>query len=195
MLTAWGKKLVACAKSAGGSYITYFIPYTNVLNNGVAYIEAKTAGGATVYIPPMYYTGPGWIPITSALVASGSTSSYGIAFGSSDTAATENDYTMGSQVTGITANTPSVQTVFDDVNHRYIARLDYTVSNNTGSDITIKEIGLFVRFASTTTRGNSASTTAANRVSIMIDRTVLDSPVTIANGTAAAVRYDFAFEG
>lgn len=192
MLTSWGKKVVACARN--GSY--YYIPSVSATTTSKAYIEAKTLGGVTVYISPIVQSGGVYNPITSAIVASGSSASVGVAFGSDGTTATENDYKLGSQITGISVpTTPTVETVFDDVNHLYIARLDYAVSNNTGSDITIREIGVFSRFNSTTTRGNAASSSASTRYSIMMDRTVLDSPVTIPNGTAATVRYEFAYEG
>ena len=193
MLTKWGKKVVACAKNNGATQ--YYIPTVGLANTSVAYIEAKNAGGTTVYINPYFQATPVYTAITAALVASGSGASYGVAFGSSNTAATENDYTLGSQVTGITVSTtPSVETVFDSVNYRYIAKLDYVVQNNTGSDVTIKEIGFFIRFLSATTRGGTPSSTSANRTSIMMDRTVLDSPVTIPSGTAGVVRYAFAYE-
>lgn len=195
MLTAWGKKVVACAKYIG-SNIPYYLPSPTFANNSPAYIQAKNAAGTSVYIGPLYYTQPSYSAITGALVTTGSSSSVGVAFGSDSTAATENDYTLGSQVTGLSIGTnPSVVTYFDSTNFKYIARLDYTLSNDTGSDITISEVGFFMRFATATTRGANASTTAANRHCIMIDRTVLDTPVTIPNGTAATVRYEFAYEG
>lgn len=186
MLTAWGKKVVACATVNG-----YKIPYVTASNTQAALIPATSALGASLYIPHSYYNGGYWALITSALAKT----SYGVAFGSDSTAPTENDYTLGSQITGISAPAPTIETVIDTTNWRYIARLDYAVSNNTGTTITIAELGLFEVFYVATTRGATPSASSSNRHSFMIDRTVLDTPITIPNGSAAVVRYEFAYEG
>lgn len=185
MLTSWGKKVVACAK-----IINYTIPFVTVTATSPAMIEAKNVLGSTYYIPPVYYTQT-WAAITAALADT----SYGIALGSGDTAPTENDYTLANQITGFTMATPTITTFFDTTNFKYVARLDMSVSNNTGSPITIKEVGYFVRFNTNGTRGANATASNAARHSFMIDRSVLETPLTIANGAAAVVRYDFAYEG
>jgi len=188
MLTTWGKRVIATAK-----IINYGVPFVAVSSTGNANIPAKTISGDTLYIPPMYQVSPNWEPIVSSLVESGSYASVGVAFGSGSTAATENDYTLENQVTGITGTTPTIVTFFDSVNMKYVARLDYVISNDTGASITISEIGLFVRFNTATTQGDSASSSLARRYSFLIDRTVLDAPVTIPNGDAATIRYEFAY--
>lgn len=188
MITTWGKRVMATAKNTN-----YCVPYVYVINSSNANIPAKTISGNTLYIPPMYSTTPTWEPIVSSLVESGNSSSIGVAFGSGNTAATENNYTLENQVTGINATTPTIDTFFDSVNMKYVARLNYVISNDTVASVTIAEIGLFIRFNTATTQGNSASTAGTNRYSFLIDRTVLDTPVTIPNGDAATIRYEFVY--
>lgn len=195
MLTAWGKKIAACAKYITSNLPFYCLPPVNLVGTAAAFIEAKNTAGTTVYLNPTYQTAPAWSPIVTALSTATSGASYGVAFGSSSTAATENDYTLGSQVTGITATIPTPVTFIDSANYKYVARLDYVVSNDTGATVTIAEIGLFVRFGSAMTRGANASTSGSARQCIMMDRTVLDTPVVIPNGSAATIRYEFAYEG
>lgn len=188
MLTTWGKRVAAAATVFG-----YSLPYVTLSATSKALIPAKSIAGTALYIPAQYFTNPAFTSIVNAFVATGSDSSIGVAFGSDDTEATENDYTLGSQVTGITTNSPSIETFFDTANNKYVARLDYVISNDTGATVTIAEVGFFVRFGSTTTQGAAASTSGNNRVSVMMDRTVLNTPVVIANGDAATVRYEFAY--
>ena len=62
----------------------------------------------------------------------------------------------------------------------YVAR---TFTNNTGADVTIKELGCYL-FAS-----NVAGKNATPIPIVMIGRTVLDTPVTIANGDSQTFTY------
>lgn len=188
MLTAWGKKVASVATVAG-----YCLPFVSATNSSIAFIQGKTLAGNTLYIPPVYAASPTWGPIVSSLVESGSSSSVGVAFGSGNTSPSENDYTLENLITGITANTPTLETFFDETNHKYVARLDYTIQNDTGAEISIKEVALFVRFNTATTWGGTPVTSAAGRYSFMIDRTLLASPVVIPNGDAGTVRYEFSY--
>lgn len=189
MLTAWAKKCMAVQKTAGT------VPYVNVSSTSAAYIEAVSLAGNLKYIPPIPSTNPSYSLISKAMVESGNASSTGVAFGTDDTVATENDYTLGSHITRITAATAPIETVYDGDNNSYVARLDFSVSNNTGAAVTIREVGLFVQFNTAESRGGATSSTAAKKFSFMIDRTVLPSPVTIHDGEAATVRYDFIYQG
>lgn len=188
MLTAWAKKVMAVMKTAG------IVPFVSVTNTSNANIEAVSIAGNTRYIPPVQGASVAYGLIDTALVETGSNSSIGVAFGSDNTGVTENDYTLGSLITGLMAATPTIQTIYDSDNNRYIARLDYTISNDTGAVVTIREVGLFARFNTAGTRGDGASA-GNNRYSFMIDRTVLSSPVTIPDGDAATVRYEFIYQG
>ena len=186
MLTSWGKKALSVIRSTG-----LLIPNVNVAASAKSYITAKNVNGDTRYIPPTHQTGMSWAMIRTALVPTGNSASVGVAFGSDGTAESDEDYTIGNIILGLTAATPGVVTAFDDVNYKYSARLDYMISNDTGADVTIREVCLFGRFDGATVKGDAA--VSANRACYLIDRTVLDAPVTIANGSAAAVRYEFAY--
>lgn len=192
MLTKWGLRLTGVHDSENSNRV--FLPKIIVTNNSVAFIEAKTIGGITKYVSPYIYCNIGTM-ITGALVESGSNASYGIAFGSGDTAPTENDYTLESQVTGISAvlNPGSVQTIFDDTLNRYVARLGIDVTNNTGDSVIIREIGLFYRINPADSVGGTPDTANSNRHCFMADRTVLSEPITIANGATGSIQYDFAY--
>lgn len=192
MLTAWGRKNVACLKSQQNG-----LPYVTGSQYGApAFVPAKSITGATCYLPTQNgYNGVNTAPITSTLVSSGNNASSGVAFGSDSTPPTENDYTLGHQVTGITVNTPSIVTYNDTTNFCYVARLDYVISNDSGADVTIAEIGLFNKFHAAETRGDSPTNASSNYACILIDRTALDTPVTIPSGSAATIRYEFVYEG
>lgn len=189
MLTAWGKKCMAVIRN------TNVVPNVTISNASEAGIEAKDIAGNTHYIPPAPYSVIGYAIINSEMVLSGTNASIGVAFGADNTTPTENDYTIGDHITGLTAPTPTIETLYDTVNHRYVAMLQYTLRNDTGTDVTIREVGLFGKFGSAEERGNVPSSTASSRYSFMIDRTVFPSPVTIPNGEARVVRYEFAYQG
>lgn len=194
MLTAWGKRMAAIIKNTTGSTtltVASTIPAVYLTSASSALIEVKTISGTTKYAPPIMQGGSTAL-ITADLVESGSSASTGVAIGSGDTAPTENDYTLETQITGISA-TQSFSTVVDAENEKYVLRYDYTITNDTGNDITIKEIGLFARFSTTGTKGSTPSSSNSDKKSVMIDRTLLDTPVVIANGDAGIVRYEFAY--
>lgn len=187
MLTAWARQIISVAK-----YADYYIPYVSVSYLDKAYIPAKRIDGTSIYVPPRVYSSNSFPAIVTALAATGSSSSSGVAFGSDATPPTENDYTLGRQVTGITCTaSPIIKTVIDEVSGRYVARLDYPLANDTAEDVTIAEIGLFHRFASADALGGTPAT--STRCSIMFDRTVLETPVVIPAGAAGTVRYQFSY--
>ena len=194
MLTKWGKIIASIEKATSSTtnMSTQVLPPFKGGTTAQALISAKSIGGNNFYINTAYASS-GLEPITTALVESGTSCSKGIAFGGGDTTPTENDYTLESQITGFSATTPSFEAVVDVENSKYITRLDITITNDTGSTITIKEIGFFLGFGTSTTKGGAASTSSSNRKSFMIDRTVLNAPVVIANGEAGVVRYEFAY--
>ena len=111
----------------------------------------------------------------------------GIAVGSDDTAATDDDYTLASVITTLTGSITTT-VIFDSDNNKYIRRFQLTLTNPTAADIVVKEIGRFWRSAGGTTRGSSGNATQS-----MIDRTILDNPVTVPANGSAVINYDFAF--
>lgn len=190
MLTKWGKTLCEMTNSAAGN--SSIIPYPNGSSSSDAMISAKAVNDENVYIPNLFDAGT-YTFISKAIIPTGNTASSGVAVGSGSTPPTENDNKLEQQITSLNASsTPSVELYYDKTNWKIHARLDYALSNNSGADITISEIGLFRRFYTTTTRGGAASSSA--RRTIMIDRTVLSQPITIPNGGAATVRYEFVYD-
>lgn len=185
MLTAWGKKVLSTIRS------TNVIPYVTVNNVDKANIEARTIANNTKYINPTPVTTASWALFAASLVETGNSSSIGVIFGSGNSEESESSYMLDNLITGITAETPTIATVYDDAHGKYIARLDYAISNDTGADITIKEVGILVRFNTASTLGGTTSTSA--KASFLIDRTLLAAPVTIASGGAGVVRYEFAY--
>lgn len=133
--------------------------------------------------------------MVTSLSESGSGASSGVAFGTGTTAPTENDYTIESIISsGLTlSGTPSKQYNFDSENDKYYVYYDFTLANTTESDIAISEICLFVTLYPADTKGASPSTSVYNNFSVMMDRTVLETPIVIPAGESGVVRYSMEY--
>ena len=59
----------------------------------------------------------------------------------------------------------------------------------------IKEVGLCGTFATGSGYGEAASTSSSDRKTFLLDRTVLDTPITITPGTSGVVRYAVIYPG
>ena len=104
----------------------------------------------------------------------------GILFGTGTTPPTIDDYTIsGEIITGLAA-TVAYDTSYDDTGRTMKAT--YTITNNNDNAVTIGEIAAF------SGSGNSSG------YSILLDRTVLDSPVTIEPGGVGQVTYTIEFK-
>lgn len=187
MLTTWGKKILSATPGGTAFY--------NLIESNVApaFIEAKNTNGDTKYIPFVPVSGGVNTFLSNAINAVGSASSAGIAIGTDGHLESENDYTLGAQITGISGSVSS-STYYDTVNYKYVGRSTITINNVTENEITIREIGRFCQYNTATTKGDNASNTSNTRASIMIDRTVLQNPVVIASGDSAVIIYDFLYE-
>lgn len=101
-----------------------------------------------------------------------STAGYGVVFGTGTTPPTPNDYTIsGEQIKTIAATSQVSCIVNDDGSHDLIA--EYVIHNTGSTAFTIGEIAYIA-----TVVGGPAKTTSSNRP-CMMDRTVLDVPVTV----------------
>lgn len=103
--------------------------------------------------------------------------SYGfstIKVGTGTTTPTQNDYNMQNEATGITCDATSTGFT-SNLTKTYTA----TFSNSTASDINITELGLFVQ--------------DYNENDILLDRTVLSTPITIPAGQSKSITYEIAF--
>ena len=111
-----------------------------------------------------------------------SLSSYGgVIFGNGDTPPTSDDYKLaGDIITGFNYSQALTQVVNETA---VTATAVYTITNTNSTEINIKEIGLI---------GN-ASNTAETANKFLLDRTVLDTPVTIPAGGIGQVEYTITF--
>lgn len=188
MLTTWGKKVASILRSTSGSVI----PAPSISQSDEAFIEAAAVNGWTAYING-YASSNGISFIGSELTATGGNSSNGFAIGSGSKAESASDYNLEKQIVNITGSVSQAY-VKDSENFQYIQRFTITVQNNTGEEITVREVGLFRGFQASNTKGGTPSTQTAARACIMVDRSLLANPVVIPNGEARAVQYDFAYD-
>lgn len=110
----------------------------------------------------------------------------GVVFGTGNRTPSIDDYTLsGDLIAGLTSsNVTKVLTVTED-DGRCSVVAEYTISNTTGADLTIGEIGLACNVA------HKASSTSTNvRYSTyLLERTALEVPITIPAGGIGRVTY------
>lgn len=117
---------------------------------------------------------------TSAVIIN-TTTNPGIYLGSGSTPPTENDYSLESRITGGLTPSSTNETAGVDENGNPFITFVFTLTNTTANDITVAEIGYFQTCMAAASYGGNAS--AYER--FMLDRTVLQNPVTVpANGNA-----------
>ena len=141
--------------------------------------EAKNTSGVTKYVKAVN-SNYGYIGGSFSL----SNSVDGFHVGKGTTLPTENDYALEDPITsGLTANTATViwantENEPDDCTYAI------TLRNSSEGDITISEIGYYAQFGCTSSQGNTGGYGTAV---FMIDRTLLDTPVTIAPGETVTI--------
>lgn len=145
-----------------------------------AYVSAKTTANNIRYLSGVMTSFP--YSVTSTITLNNV--SAGIIFGTGNTAATEYDYRIESPITsGING---SVQVNFGaDENDNPYKIFNITINNTTTNDITINEIGFQQSINCATTKGGNAS---AGDV-FLLERTVLDEPITISANSSKAIVY------
>ena len=106
----------------------------------------------------------------------------GVRIGKGVTPATADDYTLESFITsGVSINNPSAVSV--TMEEGYVAAYcTYTVTNTGTTAIAISEIGLF-----------SQITASSVAKLVLMDRTVLESPITINPGQSKPITYTIRF--
>lgn len=167
MITKNFKALMACMLQSNGSVATK------------GYMPVKNVSGTTGYLGFYYAAFP-----YSLYKNVSFSSAPGIIVGRGDTPATEDDYALESIITsGLTASNSTQTNGIDDGNP-YLEYL-FTLTNTTGSDIVVKEIGYLQFFQTATASGANAS----NYGSYLIERTVLSTPVTVPANDSAAIKY------
>ena len=149
---------------------------SNGINNTKGLLPVKTWGNITHYLGSKFYN----FPRTIANNISFAYTTDGVLLGSGSTAPTAEDYKMDALITsGLSASTPTLNYEINDGNPQ--VALFYTLTNTTSSDIVIREVGYLQKFSTSTTLNGTDSATA----SLLLDRTLLDTPLTVpANGVA-----------
>ena len=147
-------------------------------------VQIKKTSGDMVYIGFLSGSSAGNVfPFTAYSDVGYSIGARGIWLGSGTTTPTEEDYNMPNQITsGISCSTSKTNGV--DENGNAFSKYILTVTNTSGSAKTISEIA----FA----QGIPAAPSPTGSVSwecVMLDHTLLDSPVTIAAGDVAVIEY------
>lgn len=126
-----------------------------------------------------------WLGVTNSSNQSGATVAVCLIYngfilfvGTGDTAPAVTDYKLA---TPATLDVTSASCTHNTNGKTYVQR---TFQNNTGADVTIKELGCYI-FKSVANQLSSTPSTNA----VMIGRTVLETPVTIANGDSQTFTY------
>lgn len=142
----------------------------------------KTPTNESVYTTQQ----PPELPEYLTRVAKDNTSG-GVIIGSGSTPAQESDYWLSNQITsGFDGYVSDVHQMDNDRNHGIV--LSVIIMNTGSSNLTIGEIGYSLRVLSSVHEGGDSSYTSMLR-NVLIDRTVLDSPITIGAGQAAIIDY------
>ena len=111
----------------------------------------------------------------------------GVYFGTGQTPANKSDYTLEAPITSglkITTGTPFLS----KDNGIYTYQANHALANTTEAEINIYEIGLFLPIDS-----GIGSTSALMWHNVLMERTVLDEPITIEPGKAKLVSYTMTF--
>ena len=99
----------------------------------------------------------------------------GVSFGTGDTPVSVDDYSLsGSRITTL-SGTGAVTKTHDSTNRVTTLSSVFTLTNTSDEDITIKEVGLQLNYTGNWT--------------FMVDRTVLEAPLTIQPGGVGQVTY------
>lgn len=167
MITKWLKQSVKVnTLASGGSAYAFNVPIKNTSNQ------------------TRYLASGSYLNIGNATSIQGNAINAGISVGTSDTPATDEDYILGATITsglsGVVTNTHGM-----DDNDPYVI-FNVVLSNTTTSDIVVKEIGLKISMSS----GSSPnSTSGISSSAVLVDRTVLDTPLTVPARGNAALQY------
>lgn len=165
MITNGFKNLMKQVLSSGG--------------NSEGLLPIKDVGGTIRYLAD-YTAYPYTVNTGFSLVAANA----GISVGSGNTASTDGTYQLETTITsGLSGSVTVSKTVDQNDNSSII--LELSLTNTSGSDITIKEIGYKQTFSASATQ----SGTTTDDYVFLIDRTVLSSPLTIAASGTALIQY------
>ena len=158
--------------------------YSVLAQNMIGYVKLdsiKTVSGSLARIPnaggaytPFFVSGYDYKVDLSQVNQAYGSSKGGVVFGDGDTPATAEDYKLaGNIIKGFTAIANLSSSINDG-----LAQIIATYTINASSEVTIKEIAAFAD---------------SRNGSYIVDRTVLDTPVTIPAGGIGQVEYTITF--
>lgn len=172
MLTKGAKRIMAAAFAMPGTGFVerYFIPFKSISDN-------------TRYAK---LTNERWPALNGFVFLQNITNaSIGIAVGSGSTAATDDDYNLESEIPYYNVNGYVSILNISMKNDYPCVELLVSVSNVGNSAFTVSEIGYFMMVESKTSPDASSGSAAT----MLIDRSVLSTPVTIAAGETKQIKY------
>lgn len=116
--------------------------------------------------------------------ASSSSGAYpGVYFGTGSTPASKADYTLESPITSGLSISSGTRLYADEGNGVHSYHATFVVKNTGSAEINISEIGLF----------SSVNSSTSKFYCVLMERTVLDAPITIAPGETKLVTYKLTF--
>lgn len=141
----------------------------------------NTSGNIRHFYYPYSYS---W-PIQGPSNVSFSNTSSGIRVGSGSTPASVNDYELESMITsGISGSVSFDSSRQIDGSGNYQSVYLVSITNTGSVDVVVSEIGYAINAYGATNNGGSRQ-----EIKILIDRTLLNTPVTIAPGESAVITY------
>ena len=153
-------------------------------SNRKGLLPVKNYQGTTYYLMSSTFSQSNYYPYAYSNSVVYSNASTGINLGTGTTAATEDDYVLESIITsGLSCSVNHSQGV-DESGNPYL-QYDITVNNTGSASVTIGEIGYTQSLFAATAQGD----TSGSGQRCLLDRTVLDTPVTIPAGSYAVIRY------
>ena len=187
MLTKIAKKLLSYQMA------NVFVPNFQSDTPGATFIPIKGLAGTEKWGGLKF--GGFYTNLITSMTESGQNATFGFAFGTGTTAPTEDDYTIESIISsGLSlTGTPQKQYNLDSETGVYTVYYDLTLANTSESDITINEVCNFSCVYPTTNKGDSPTTNVYNYFSVLMSRTVLDTPLIIPAGESGVIRYSMSY--
>lgn len=173
MITKNFKKIAAALMCVKGTSIYCFIPVVDQTGTQRYASLPNASNTQGRFFPSRGYYNQFSFTLTPGIVA-----------GSGVTPPTEDDYNIETPISLNYTSVP-VEALSLDNNGNPLVTLTIQATNNSNTTITISELGYFVGVGCNDTSGAASSTVR----SILIDRTVLDTPVTIPADGSATITY------
>lgn len=193
MLTKWAKRILQSGfgivpyGNSGNNYVTALPVPT--WDNSNADIEVKACDGNTYFINGLNGA------FGLGLVTSYGAGNTGFVVGSGDSAESEDSYVLDSLISREIGGVVSYISEKDVANSKRKRHININVTNTGNNTLTIREVGIICSpYGTATTRGGTINSSSSSRYPILMDRTVLESPITLAPSATALIRYTFEYD-